>query len=146
MTSHSASEECILCTARDSANDDESYILHRGRSCFIILNLYPYNSGHLMIVPNSHVKYLNDLKIQELMELIELASQCESILKETYHPQGFNIGMNIGKCSGAGVEDHIHLHIIPRWHADTSFITAIANTRIIPEDLKTTFKKLRSFF
>ncbi len=146
MTSHSSAKGCILCQARDSTKEEENYILQRGKSCFVILNLYPYNNGHIMIVPNSHVKHLDELNNEELIEIITLASRCESILKKVYQPQGFNLGMNIGKCSGAGVDDHIHLHIIPRWDADTSFITAVGQTRIIPEDIKTTFKKLRSFF
>lgn len=146
MTSHSSAKGCIFCAARDSSNDEESYILHRGTCCFVILNLYPYNNGHIMVVPNSHVRHLKELKSEERTELITLASLCESILEKAYHPQGFNIGMNIGKCSGAGIEDHIHLHIIPRWNADTSFITAIGKTRIIPEDIKTTFIKLQSLF
>lgn len=146
VTSHSKVKGCILCNAQDSNKDEESYILHRGKYCFVILNLYPYNNGHIMIVPYSHIKQLADLKEEELLELISLASRSESVLRKVYQPQGFNLGMNIGKCSGAGIEEHIHLHIIPRWEADTSFITAIGNTRIIPEDIKTTYKKLQSFF
>jgi ATP adenylyltransferase len=146
VTSHSSTKGCILCQARDSGKDKDSYILHRGKFCFIILNLFPYNNGHIMVVPNSHVKHLNHLKKEQLIELITLATQCESVLEKVYQPQGFNLGMNIGKCSGAGIDDHIHLHIIPRWDADTSFITAIGQTRIIPEDIKTTFKKLQSLF
>lgn len=146
MTSHSSTKGCILCQALNSTKDEDNYILHRGKYCFVILNLFPYNNGHIMIVPNSHVKHLKDLKNEELIEVITLASRCESVLEKVYQPQGFNLGMNIGKCSGAGIDDHIHLHIIPRWNADTSFITAIGQTRIIPEDIKTTFKKLQSFF
>lgn len=99
-----------------------------------------------MIVPNDHISFLNDLDQESSQEMFHLASRCEKILREVYAPQGLNIGMNIGKCAGAGIEDHIHLHIIPRWQGDTSFMSVISGTRVIPEDIETTFKKLKPLF
>ncbi|MEW5807791.1 MAG: HIT domain-containing protein [Acidobacteriota bacterium] len=146
VTSSSDSDECILCAARGAGKDEEKYILFRGRYGFIILNLFPYNNGHLMIVPNDHVIYLSDLSPETLQEMLEMASKCEDILRKVYAPKGFNIGMNIGKCAGAGIKDHLHLHVIPRWEGDTSFISILSGTRIIPEDIDTTYQKLRPFF
>ncbi len=146
VTSHSAPSDCVLCKARDASDDDNIFILHRGTRCFIILNLYPYNNGHIMIVPNEHTSFLNDLDQESSNEMFRLASRCEEILKKVYSPQGFNIGMNIGKCAGAGIEDHIHLHVIPRWQGDTSFMSVVSGTRVIPEDIESTFKKLKPLF
>lgn len=146
MTSNPVSEECVLCSAKSSPADEKVYVLFRGSHCFVMLNLFPYNNGHLMIVPHDHVSTLNKLDEAALREVFELASKCEKILTKAYSPQGFNIGMNIGKCAGAGIQEHIHLHIIPRWHGDTNFMSVVAETRVIPEDIEATYKKLKPLF
>lgn len=146
VTSQSGSEECILCAARGSSDDEKDHILFRGGHCFLILNIFPYNTGHLMIVPNAHVSALSDMDPKVFQEILELAARCETALKAIYSPQGFNVGMNIGKCAGAGIKDHLHLHVIPRWEGDTSFISVVSGTRVIPEDIDTTFRKLKPFF
>lgn len=140
------SKECIFCSKINSKSDREDLILFRGNTCFIIMNLYPYNTGHLMIAPYKHVPDLEDLNTQELCELMELMKKSIIVLKRTLNPDGFNIGANIGRIAGAGVEGHLHFHVIPRWAGDTSFITIVGETRVIPELLLDTYDKLVTHF
>ena len=134
---------CIFCTALH-ANDSEPLVVHRGPTAFVILNKFPYNNGHVMVVPNRHVARLADLTPEELAELMAFAQAVETALAEIYAPHGFNMGLNIGKSAGAGVLDHLHLHIVPRWNGDTSFMSVFADTRVLPEELPVTADRLRA--
>jgi ATP adenylyltransferase len=135
---------CIFCDAFGTANAE--LMLFRGQRCYVILNLYPYNNGHLMIVPNRHVNTLAGLTPEEQSELMTLARLGELALTEAYHPQGINVGINLGKAAGAGIENHLHIHLVPRWAGDTNFMTAIGQTRVLPEDLLQTTARLRPIF
>lgn len=121
-------------------------MLLRGQHSFVILNLYPYNNGHLMVVPNRHLCALETLTLDEQAELMRFARLSEMALTETYHPQGINVGINLGKAAGAGIENHLHIHLVPRWSGDTNFMTAIGDTRVLPEDLSATAARLRPVF
>ena len=121
-------------------------MLLRGRQCYVILNLYPYNNGHLMVVPNRHLASLEALTPVEQAELMQLARLSEMALNQAYRPQGVNVGINLGKAAGAGIEDHLHIHVVPRWSGDTNFMTAIGETRVLPEDLPATASRLRPIF
>ena len=143
--------DCIFCEASsghvrqpDPARDE--LVLVRGRVSFVILNKYPYTNGHLMVVPNRHAPNLATLTGDEQVELMRLTRHAEIALTEAYAPHGLNIGINLGKPAGAGVLDHLHVHLVPRWNGDTNFMTAIGNTRVLPEDLTETAKKLRPIF
>jgi ATP adenylyltransferase len=136
---------CVFCQAFDTA-DAEPLILHRGRTCFVILNLFPYNSGHLMIVPNRHIGSLAAMTSEELCELGELTRLSEMAITEAYEPHGINMGINLGKPAGAGVLDHIHMHVVPRWNGDTNFMSVVGQTRVLPEELPASAEKLRPVF
>jgi ATP adenylyltransferase len=136
-----SSEGCIFCAAADPSRDD--LLLIRASVCYVILNLYPYNNGHLMVVPNRHVATLAATTAGEQAELMRLTRLAEIALTEAYTPQGINIGVNLGKPAGAGVLDHLHVHVVPRWNGDTNFMTVIGEVRVLPEDLGTTATKLR---
>jgi ATP adenylyltransferase len=138
------STDCIFCDALNGAGAELT--VFRARHSFIILNLYPYNNGHLMVVPNRHLKALALLTPDEQAELMKLTRLSEMALTETYHPQGINVGINLGKAAGAGIENHLHVHLVPRWEGDTSFMTAVGQTRVIPEDLRQTASRLRPIF
>jgi ATP adenylyltransferase len=141
-------EGCIFCqkAADDPARDRDNLILHRGRRNLVLLNLFPYTTGHTMIAPYAHLAAFADLEGETMKEMMELAQRVHNALEETYHPEGYNLGMNLGRCAGAGVADHLHLHVLPRWTGDTSFMTVIGETRVEPEDLPSTFDKLVRFF
>jgi ATP adenylyltransferase len=134
---------CIFC---DASSDSAGLVLVRGRVSYVILNLYPYNNGHLMVVPNRHAPNLATLTADEQAELMRLTRHAEIAISEAYAPHGINIGINLGKPAGAGVLDHLHVHLVPRWNGDTNFMTAIGNTRVLPEDLKASAAKLRPIF
>jgi ATP adenylyltransferase len=138
--------QCIFCAALASPNDDENFVLHRAIHNFVILNRYPYSSGHLMIAPNVHVSRLIDVTEDSAQEMMRLARLSETILEETYTPQGINLGMNIGEAAGAGIAAHIHLHVLPRWRGDANFMTVVGDTRVMPESLDETYRKLRLQF
>jgi ATP adenylyltransferase len=140
-------QDCIFCVAQQNPGDDaKSFVLHRGENCFIILNRYPYISGHLMIAPNDHLGEFDAAPKATTDEMTDLAKRCQTALREVYKPDGFNLGMNLGRAAGAGVADHFHLHIMPRWTGDTNFISTVGETRVLPEDLEITFRKLKSKF
>lgn len=141
-------EGCVLCNAVAGGpeHDEENLVLHRARFNYVIINKYPYSNGHLMVAPFEHVADLRSAAGEQLDEMVRLAQACESILSEAYVPEGFNIGMNIGRAAGAGVVEHHHLHIVPRWTGDASFMSATANTRVIPETSEATFARLRPLF
>jgi ATP adenylyltransferase len=138
---------CVFCEIQKSPERDEgNFVLHRASHNFVVLNIYPYISGHLLVVPYEHVGALDGAAHETTTELMDLTRRCQTALREVYHPPGFNLGMNLGRSGGAGIVDHIHLHIMPRWTGDTNFMTTIGNTRVIPEDLKITYQKLRAAF
>lgn len=138
-------EECLFCS-KPTAEDAEAHILHRGALCYVILNRFPYNNGHLMVVPYAHVPTLETLDAATATELMLLVQRSLSVLREAYNPQGFNVGVNIGEAAGAGVVGHVHLHIVPRWSGDSNYMTAIGQTRVIPEWLEQTYARLRPLF
>ena len=139
-------EDCILCQKPKQDGDAENYILYRGSANFVILNSYPYNPGHLMVAPYRHVAVLDELTSDELGEHFEIVCRCTKLLREVFNPQGFNLGINLGKVAGAGIDDHIHTHIVPRWQGDTNFMPVIAEARVIPEALAETYAKLKGRF
>ena len=136
---------CVFCRMWDEARDQESFILLRKANSFVVLNKYPYTSGHLMVVARRHIPTLIEATESELMELIDNARDFEKALEAVYHPDGFNIGFNLGKSAGAGVAGHLHLHVVPRWQGDSNFVSVLGETRIIPEELTTTYHKLRDY-
>lgn len=142
-----ASKGCIFCSIRDDPDRDEAnFVVHRADHSFVVLNIYPYISGHLLIVPYEHVGELDAASKSATDELMDLTKRCQTALREAYLPQGFNVGINLGRSAGAGIVDHIHIHILPRWTGDSNFMSAIGETRVIPEDLPTTYKKLHGKF
>jgi ATP adenylyltransferase len=140
-------DECVLCLIAQHPEDDEkNFILHRSQHGFVVLNLYPYISGHLMIVPYLHTSEFDSMPKEITDELMDLAKRSQTALREVYSPSGFNLGMNLGAAAGAGIADHLHIHLLPRWAGDTNFMTPVAETRVLPEDLETTYSKLRPKF
>jgi ATP adenylyltransferase len=135
--------ECIFCDALARNDDAVSLIVHRGKKVFVILNRYPYTSGHVMIVPYAHVAQLASCDAETLAEMMQLAQRIEKAFVANYKPDGMNIGMNLGKAAGAGVAGHLHLHALPRWFGDTNFMTVTGETRVHPEDLRVTFERMR---
>lgn len=135
---------CIFCTRIAESRDRENYILYRGERGFLILNLYPYNNGHMMAVPYNHVASLEDLDTETLTELMLLVNKGLAALRKAMSPQGFNVGVNIGEVAGAGVAGHVHIHIVPRWGGDTNFMPILADTRVVPELLDQTYERLRA--
>lgn len=134
---------CIFCEKPREGRDDENLILHRGRYHFIIMNAFPYNNGHMMVVPYRHTSSLSGWSTDEQRELMELASLAVDLLTSSMRPDGFNLGINMGKVAGAGVADHIHLHVVPRWNGDTNFMPVLSDTRVISEHIRETFRRLK---
>ena len=146
-TEDTNSENCVFCRLlNNNLPDEKKYILRRAEYNFIILNIYPYISGHLMIVPFEHHADLDAASKAATDEMMDLAKRCQGVLREVYKPDGINLGMNLGKAAGAGVAEHYHLHILPRWFGDANFMTAVGETRTIPESLETTYNKLKDKF
>jgi ATP adenylyltransferase len=137
---------CVFCSVAGGEAGADDLVVHRGRHNFVILNLYPYNNGHLMIVPRAHVASPSASTPEQRSEMTELAVVVEEILRDIYHPDGLNLGMNLGRAAGAGIAHHYHLHVVPRWSGDTNFMTVTAGTRVIPEDLTTTRDRIRRSF
>jgi ATP adenylyltransferase len=136
----------LFTEALKAGDDDAHHIVWRGKHCFVIMNLYPYNSGHLMIVPYRQTPRFEDLTEPELKEIMHTAQRSMKALQKVMKPQGYNFGANFGRASGAGIEDHIHFHIVPRWNGDTNFMPVLADTKVVSEELQTTLKKLRKIF
>jgi ATP adenylyltransferase len=132
--------------AEDVANDESNLVVHRGAQNFVALNLYPYITGHLLVVPYQHLGNLSSAAKEITDEIMDLAKRAQVAIQDVYSPHGFNLGMNLGAAAGAGIVDHIHLHILPRWSGDTNFMTTVADARVIPESLQTTYAKLRAKF
>lgn len=146
IESHEDEGGCIFCMAAEKEDSIENLIVHRGKRAFIILNLYPYTSGHLMVSPFKHVPTLEDLDPKTRAEMMELVNESMIVLKIIYKPQAFNLGSNIGEAAGAGIPDHIHMHIVPRWTGDTNFMSSVGGTRVLPEALEETYKRVRNEF
>jgi len=145
VTRSSNTDDCVFCTAQGSA-EAGALIVHEGRTAFVILNLFPYNAGHLMVVPRRHVAHLTDLTHDELVEIAELTQTASRALTDVYRPQGLNVGMNLGRPAGAGVADHLHTHLVPRWTGDTNFMTVVGEVRVLPEEIVQTAERLRPVF
>ncbi len=139
-------EGCVFCNAQALPDSAENLIAYRGKRAYVILNRYPYTSGHLMVNPFQHVSSLEELDPETRAEMMELTSQCTSVLKNIYKPHGFNVGVNMGEAAGAGVLGHVHIHIIPRWKGDTNFMSTVGHTRVLPEALEVTFERVRNEF
>jgi ATP adenylyltransferase len=139
-------EGCILCNKPKEDKDAQNHILYRGQKNYIILNSYPYNPGHLMVVPYRHVGSLEDLTEEERQEHFTMVSRGLSVLREAFHPGGFNIGGNIGKAAGAGIDGHYHSHVLPRWNGDTNYMTVLTDVRVVPQALADTYKILKDRF
>lgn len=138
--------ECIFCAKPAAGDDEASLIVHRGERCFVILNLFPYTNGHLMVAPYEHVGRIQDVPAETLAETMALAQRAMARLDEVYDPQGYNVGFNQGRVAGAGVEHHIHLHVVPRWGGDTNFMPVIADTKVMPQTLEESYAALRGTF
>jgi ATP adenylyltransferase len=136
-------QHCVFCQKLDGGDDQTEHILLRGQTCYVTLNKYPYNNGHLLVVPYVHVPSLEDLPAETLTEMMLQVNKGIAALRLAMRPQGFNIGANLGKVAGAGIEAHVHLHVVPRWSADTNFMSVVGETRTIPETLDQTFAGLR---
>jgi ATP adenylyltransferase len=141
-----ADEGCIFCLAAEPGEDERRLVLRRGERCFVMLNAFPYNSGHLMVAPRRHVASVEQLDGDELLELMRLTQQALGAVRGEYGPDGFNLGVNEGKIAGAGFADHVHLHVVPRWAADSNFMAVTADTRVLPQSLEDTYAALKPRF
>jgi ATP adenylyltransferase len=160
VTGGAKSIDCVFCEAQGPSTpstgsgpagsgqglDQSSLVVFRGKTCYVILNLYPYNNGHLMVIPNRHMASLVDATSDELAEMMELTRLSEMALREAYSPHGLNMGINLGKPAGAGILDHVHMHIVPRWNGDTNFMTIVGDTRVLAEELPATASRLKPIF
>ncbi len=144
VKSADAAPHCVFCRAVAVQDDRKMLIVHRGQHCFVILNLFPYTAGHVMVVPYEHVDELRKLPAEAATEMMALSQKMESVLRDLYQPDGVNLGMNIGKAAGAGVAGHIHMHVLPRWVADANFMTVVGETRVLPETLETTWERVKA--
>jgi ATP adenylyltransferase len=138
--------QCVFCKAAASSDDEAMLVVQRAQLNFVILNRYPYTSGHLMIAPYQHASRLNVLDESITAEMMRLVRVAEEVLESVYQPHGLNVGLNLGEAAGAGIEQHVHMHVLPRWKGDANFMTSVADTRIVPELLEDTYKKLRTAF
>ena len=139
-------DECVFCLPAHSEEDGQRLVLHRGEHAFVMMNKYPYNCGHLMVMPYRHVMDLRDLTEQEAAEIMNLLRQCSIILQERFHCQGQNLGLNIGEAAGAGIREHLHFHIVPRWNGDSSFMAVMDEVRVMPEHMLATYAGLKPHF
>src|SRR5512141_386871 len=137
---------CVFCTELKEDHDRKNYILYRGTRAFVIMNIYPYNNGHLMVIPYKHVETLGELPDATLKEMMVLTKECCTILREAMNPQGFNVGVNVGSAAGAGIKEHLHIHIVPRWNGDTNFMSVVDDVRVMPQHLKEAFDILEKGF
>jgi len=137
---------CIFCVKPSEEDDKKNLILYRSKHNFVIMNIYPYNNGHIMIVPYKHVATMQDLNDDELFDMIKTLRLSEKVIKQFYNPDGINVGMNLGKAAGAGIDEHLHIHVVPRWNGDVNFMTVIGGYRVILESFETTYFKLKEAF
>ncbi len=140
-----ADEGCVFCN-KPNESDEEGLILFRGGYNFVILNLFPYTTGHLMVVPYEHTAALESLRSETVIEMMALAQRAVSCLRRVYRPEGINLGMNLGECAGAGIAEHLHMHVLPRWTGDANFMTTVGETRVMPEDLGDTWRRMSAAF
>ena len=145
MTRSEEPPGCVFCIAK-TIGEGRQLIVHEGKLAYVILNKFPYNAGHLMVVPQRHVAQMALLERDELTEMAVLTQLCERVLNEAYSPQGINVGMNLGRPAGAGIVDHLHIHLVPRWNGDTNFMTVVGEVRVLPEELPRTVERLRPLF
>lgn len=145
VTGAKSPQDCIFCSAVTNS-EEEPLVVFRGSASFVILNRFPYNNGHLMVAPNRHVATLTTLTREELTELMVLTQRAEIALGDAYHPDGMNVGINLGRTAGAGIVDHVHLHVVPRWNGDTNFMTVVGEVRVLPETLEATAARLGPIF
>ncbi len=136
-------EGCVFCNVQAQPDSPENLIVFRGRRAFVILNRYPYTSGHLMVVPTDHQPSFEDLSAETRAEVMELITECIRVLRMVYKPEAFNVGANIGSVAGAGIAGHVHMHVVPRWGGDTSFMSSIGETRVLPESLEETYRRIK---
>ncbi|MCC6444463.1 MAG: HIT domain-containing protein [Armatimonadetes bacterium] len=135
---------CIFCDKPAQDRDEENLILYRGSEACVFLNLFPYNNGHLMVVPYQHIASLSELSGSERLEMMDLSARCTEWLKTAFHPDGFNVGINLGRVAGAGIADHLHIHVVPRWNGDTNFMPVLGDAKVLPDSLQNTLRKLRA--
>ena len=143
---NSKPEGCVFCSAQIMQDGAENLIAFRGERAYVILNRYPYTSGHLMVVPLDHQPNLEELDAQTRAEMMELTTRCMTVLRKIYYPEAFNMGANIGEAAGAGVKQHVHIHIVPRWGGDTNFMSTVGGTRVLPEALESTYERVKNGF
>lgn len=143
ITNADKTEGCIFCKFPAETDDAKNLLLYRGEHSLLMLNAYPYSNGHLMVAPYRHTADLNDLEDPELLELTHLVRKAVNLLKETFHPDGFNVGVNMGRVAGAGIADHVHIHVVPRWNGDTNFMPVLGDVRVIPESLQSVYQRLK---
>jgi len=136
-------EGCIFCTKPEQDDDEGNFIVHRGKTCFIILNIYPYNNGHLMVVPYKHTSDITTLSSEETCEMMEATTLAVNTMRKIMRPDGFNLGMNMGRTAGAGIDEHLHMHLVPRWNGDTNFMPVLCSTKVISESLGETYNRLK---
>ncbi|MCK6539368.1 MAG: HIT domain-containing protein [Anaerolineales bacterium] len=146
IENHNKENGCIFCAAQSREDSAENLIAHRGKLAYVILNRYPYTSGHVMVVPFAHQPTIEELDPATRAEMMELTSLCMTVLRRVYNPQAFNMGANIGEAAGAGVKEHVHIHIVPRWRGDTNFMSALGGTRVLPELLEDTYQRIKNGF
>jgi ATP adenylyltransferase len=144
VSAEPASDKCIFCEKARADANEQSLVVYRGARNYILLNLYPYTNGHLMVAPYEHVASLEDLCEETSAELMALTRRAVKALRGVYHPHGLNLGMNLGECAGAGVAGHLHMHVLPRWYGDASFMTTVGETRVLPEDLTETWRRVKA--
>lgn len=137
---------CIFCDAQEKEDSAENLIAFRGKRAYVILNRYPYTSGHLMVIPFAHKANFEELDPPTRAEMMELTTQCMTVLRKIYNPEAFNMGANIGEAAGAGIKEHVHIHIVPRWVGDTNFMSAVGETRVLPESLESTYERVKKGF
>ena len=139
-------DECVFCLPEHTDEDRERLILYRGKHCFVIMNKYPYNNGHLMVTPYRHIMNLVECGTEEMQEMMCLLQECVRIVQKLFNPQGMNLGLNLGEAAGAGIREHLHFHVVPRWNGDSSFMAVFSETRVIPEHLLASYDKLKPHF
>jgi ATP adenylyltransferase len=144
VTQGARTKSCVFCDIAAAQNDEETLVVHRGEFNFVVLNRFPYTSGHSMVVPYAHLGTLEEMPDASLQEMMRLTQSLEAVLRRLYRAAGINLGMNVGEAAGAGIAGHIHMHVLPRWVADSNFMTVISETRVLPEDLTTTWQRLRA--
>lgn len=141
---HKHEPGCVFCHAQDHPDDPQHLVVYMGKLAYVILNRYPYTSGHVMVIPKQHTASIEELSNEVRSEMMELTNTCLQVLRKVYSPEGFNLGMNIGEAAGAGIAEHVHMHIVPRWSGDTNFMSSLGQTRVLPEALGETYRRVRS--